>query len=105
MSTQPGRLFLVPAPLDFGCATQAPLEQVLPHGTLAAAAGLSCWICENAKTARAYLKRIALVHPLARPLQEQQIVELPRELHKKGDHGGNVDSRPLLAPALAGTDI
>ncbi len=100
-----GKLFLVPAPLDFGCASQAPLEQVLPQGTLIAAAGLSCWICENARTARAYLKRIGQLHPLARPLQEQQIVELPREIHKKGDHGGNVDSKPLLAPALAGSDI
>lgn len=100
-----GRLVLVPAPLDFGCASQAPLDQVLPDGTLATAAGLSSWICENAKSARAYLKRISQSHPLACPVQEQQIVELPRELHKKGDHGGNVDSRHLLAPALAGTDM
>jgi 16S rRNA (cytidine1402-2'-O)-methyltransferase len=100
-----GRLLLVPAPLDFGCAAETRLDQVLPQGTLIAAAGLTCWICENAKTARAYLKRIGQTHPLARPLQEQQIVELPREVHKKGDHGGNFDSKPLLAPALAGTDI
>ena len=33
-----GRLYLVPAPLDFGCAVQAPLADVLPAGTLAAAA-------------------------------------------------------------------
>jgi 16S rRNA (cytidine1402-2'-O)-methyltransferase len=44
--------------------------------------------------------------PLAAPLQAQQIQELPREVHKKGDHQpGQFDARPLLAAALAGTDI
>lgn len=100
-----GTLYLVPAPLDFGCAGQAPLENVMPAGTLAVAARLSCWICENAKSTRAYLKRIHELHPLATPLKEQQIAELPREVHKKGDHHGNFDARPLLAPALAGHDI
>ena len=41
-----GRLYLVPAPLDFGCDTQAPLQDVMPSGTLQVAARLSCWICE-----------------------------------------------------------
>ena len=53
-----GKLFLVPAPLDFGCAAQAPLRDVMPDGTLARASQLTDWICENARTARAYLKRI-----------------------------------------------
>lgn len=100
-----GRLFLVPAPLDFGCDTQAPITDVLPAATLATAAGLTHWICENAKTARACLKRIGEVHPLAAPLQQQQIVELPRELHKKGDSGTAADLRPLLQAALQGHDI
>lgn len=102
-----GRLFLVPAPLDFGCDEQAPLQNTLPLGTLQAAAGLSHWICENAKSARAYLKRIDAVLPLAAALQAQQIVELPRDVHKKGDHapGTVFDARPLLAPALAGHDV
>ena len=104
-----GRLLLVPAPLDFGCDTQAPLEDALPAGTLLAASRTTHWICENAKSARAYLKRIEAVHPLACPLQEQQITELPRAVHKKGDHGapGNAvfDARGLLAPALAGHDV
>jgi 16S rRNA (cytidine1402-2'-O)-methyltransferase len=78
---------------------------VMPQGTLETAAGLTHWICENAKTARAYLKRIGATHPLAAPLQEQQITELPREVHKKGDHGGGFDARPLLAPALEGHDV
>ncbi|MGK6309329.1 SAM-dependent methyltransferase [Variovorax sp. DT-64] len=101
-----GKLYLVPAPLDFGCDTQAALQEVLPLGTLQAAAGITHWICENAKSARAYLKRIDGVVPLAAPLQAQQIQELPREVHKKGDHDpGQFDARPLLAAALAGIDI
>jgi 16S rRNA (cytidine1402-2'-O)-methyltransferase len=100
-----GKLYLVPAPLDFGCDEQAPLEDALPRGTLATAAGITHWICENAKSARAYLKRIDAVCPLAAPLQAQQITELPREVHKKGDHAGQFDARPLLAPALAGHDV
>ena len=99
-----GRLFLVPAPLDFGCAVQAPLQDVLPERTLLCASQLTHWICENAKSARAYLKRIHEIHPLARPLQELQITELPREVHKKGDHGGSFDARPLLAATLDGLD-
>jgi 16S rRNA (cytidine1402-2'-O)-methyltransferase len=97
-----GRLLLVPAPLDFGCAPQ-PLAQTLPDGTLQAAARLTHWICENAKTARAYLKRIGETHALAAPMQEMHVAELPREVHKKGDAG--FDARPLLAPALEGHDL
>jgi 16S rRNA (cytidine1402-2'-O)-methyltransferase len=101
-----GKLYLVPAPLDFGCDTQAPLQEVMPLGTLQVASGLTHWICENAKSARAFLKRIDGVVPLAVPLQAQQIQELPREVHKKGDHqAGQYDARPLLAAALAGSDI
>jgi len=100
-----GKLYLVPAPLDFGCDTQAPLQDVMPLQTLQLASRLSCWICENAKSTRAYLKRIDALQPLAAPLQSLQIQELPREVHKKGDHGGNFDARPLLAAALEGRDI
>jgi 16S rRNA (cytidine1402-2'-O)-methyltransferase len=101
-----GRLFIVPAPLDFGCATQTSLEETIPAGTLAVAAKLTHWICENAKSARAYLKRIDELHPLAAPLREQHIAELPREVHKKGDHeAGGFDARPLLAAAVGGADM
>ena len=103
--TAAGKLYLVPAPLDFGCATQAPLRDVMPDGTLLQASRLTHWICENAKSARAYLKRIHALHPLALPMQQLQITELPREVHKKGDHDGNFDARPLLAAALDGHDI
>ncbi|WP_394789475.1 SAM-dependent methyltransferase [Rhodoferax sp.] len=102
---KPGKLYLVPAPLDFGCATQTPLEDVMPLGTLRVAARLQHWVCENAKTTRAYLKRVDALQPLAQPLQSLQIQELPREVHKKGDHGGGFDAKPLLAAALQGFDI
>lgn len=100
-----GCLYLVPAPLDFGCSTQADLHQSMPQATLATAAGLSHWVCENAKSARAYLKRIGATYPLCLPIQAMQLQELPREVHKKGDHNGNFDARPLLQPALDGHNM
>ena len=100
-----GTLYLVPSPLDFGCEPQTPLQEVMPDATLAVAARLSHWISENARSTRAYLKRIDACHRLALPIQALQIQELPRELHKKGDHDGRFDARALLAPALAGQDM
>lgn len=104
-----GKLYLVPAPLDFGCATQSPITDVLPELTLRTAARLQHWVCENAKTTRAYLKRVGEHFPLAAPIQQQHLQELPREAHKKGDHGGKdgavFDAKALLAPALAGHDM
>ena len=85
-AAHPGRLLLVPTPLDFGCASQAPIADVLPAATLAAAAQTTHWITENAKSTRAFLKRVDEHQPLALPLQQQTITELPREVHKKGDH-------------------
>jgi 16S rRNA (cytidine1402-2'-O)-methyltransferase len=105
MKNQPGSLYLVPAPLDFGCDSQAPLQSALPMATLQIAARLPYWICENAKSTRAYLNRIADLVPLAHPLQSIGIEELPREVHKKGDHTSNYDARPLLAAALQGYDM
>ena len=100
-----GRLYLVPAPLDFGCTPQPDLQNSMPMGTLTVAARLPCWICENAKSTRAYLQRVDKVVPLQRAIQTLQIQELPREVHKKGVHQGNFDARHLLAPALAGNDV
>ncbi|MFM7025578.1 MAG: SAM-dependent methyltransferase [Limnohabitans sp.] len=100
-----GRLLLVPTPLDFGCATQSPLQDVLPAATLNAAARTSHWITENAKSTRAFLKRVAEQHPLALPLQQQAITELPREVHKKGDHKAGFDARPLLKAAQEGHNV
>jgi 16S rRNA (cytidine1402-2'-O)-methyltransferase len=104
-NTRMGRLFLVPAPLDFGCSQEVDLPQVMPVGTITAAANITHWICENAKTTRAYLKRIDACSPLRASIQTQTITELPRQVHKKGDHLGGFDAKPLLAMALAGEDI
>jgi 16S rRNA (cytidine1402-2'-O)-methyltransferase len=104
-----GQLLLVPTPLDFGCATLAPITDVLPTATLVAAAQTTHWITENAKSTRAFLKRVAEQHPLALPLQDQTITELPRTVHKKGDHTPGAhhgfDARPLLRAALDGHNI
>lgn len=106
-ATPAGRLVLVPVPLDFGCAEPTDIRDSLPDHTLRVAAGLRFWICENARSARASLKRIAAVHPLAAPLQALTITELPRAVHKQGDHrpAGGFDARPLLSAALQGHDI
>jgi len=100
-----GRLFLVPTPLDFGCAEQAPIQDVLPTRTLACAARIQHWVCENAKSTRAFLKRVGETHSLIAPLPEQSITELPRHVHKKGDHQSGFDGKPLLAAALQGLDV
>ena len=100
-----GRLYLVPAPLDFGCDSEMDLQNTMPWGTLSVASRLQYWVCENAKSARAYLKRVNEIAPLRSPLQTLNIQELPREVHKKGDHTGNFDARHLLAPALEGHDL
>lgn len=103
------KLYLVPAPLDFGCDAEVALQDVIPEGTVRQAARLTHWICESAKSTRAYLKRIDHLIPLATPLQQQNIVELPRAAHKRGDHGDkgshHFDARPLLAPLLEGHDM
>jgi 16S rRNA (cytidine1402-2'-O)-methyltransferase len=96
---------LVPTPLDFGCAEQVPIQDSLPQASLSAAAVLQHWITENAKSTRAFLKRVGEVQALSAPIQAQHITELPREVHKKGDHLGGFDARPLLAAALQGQDI
>jgi 16S rRNA (cytidine1402-2'-O)-methyltransferase len=104
-ASQFGKLYLVPAPLDFGCSQEVDLPQVMPMGTLQVASQITHWICENAKTTRAYLKRIDVYAPLKAPIQSQVITELPRQVHKKGDHLGGFDAKPLLQAAKQGEDI
>ncbi len=100
-----GRLYLVPVPLDFGCDAELDLSATMPSGTLVVAARLQHWVCENAKSARAFLKRVNGVVALSATLQAMQFQELPREVSKKGDHSGNFDARHLLTPALEGKDM
>lgn len=108
-STASGTLYLVPTPLDFGCDTQAPISDVLPQETLRVAAHVSHWITENAKSTRAFLKRVDALMPLKQAIQNTTITELPREVHKKGDHlpshAHGFDAKPLLQAALAGHDV
>ena len=100
----PGTLYLVPTPLDHGCPLQALTDA---PGPIEVAARLSHWISENARSTRAFLKRVAALVPLAQPLQAQHIQQLPHAIHKQGDHrrAGTWDARPLLAPALQGHDL
>ncbi|MFM7343300.1 MAG: ribosomal RNA small subunit methyltransferase I, partial [Betaproteobacteria bacterium] len=100
-----GSLFLVPTPLDFGCDEQTALETSLPEAVQLQAAGLTYWISENARSTRACLKRISQKHPLARPLQDIVITQLPQAVHKRGDHEGHFDARHLLEPAVQGHDM
>ncbi|MEY2621622.1 MAG: Ribosomal small subunit methyltransferase [Pseudomonadota bacterium] len=100
-----GTLYLVPTPLDFGVTVETPVSDVLPVATLRTAAGLTHWVAENAKSLRAFLKRVDAVHPLPCPLQEMNVMELPRAVHKHGDHQGGFDARPWLAAALDGHDM
>ena len=100
-----GTLILVPNTLDLGAPQAPPIDAVLPAGVLQRSARLAHWIAEDAKTTRAFLKRVDAVAPLARPVQEIDIRELPRPA--KGGHAapgvGVLDA--LLAPALGGQDI
>ena len=91
----PGILYLIPNTL--GTVEGNALANIIPEQVQALTARLDYFVAENAKTARAFLKLIAVDHPLARPLQEIQISEL------------NVNTpaqalAALLEPLLAGRD-
>ena len=102
-----GKLLLVPTPLDFGLRDHgalSDLQEVLPLGVIRRAATVTNWVAENARTARAFLKRVDAIVPLAQALQAQHIVELPRPAKGVKDAPPpNLDA--LLEPALQGHDI
>ena len=100
-----GRLYLVPNSLDFGAPGNLPdLLDVLPLGVVRTAARLTHWVAENAKTTRAFLKRVDAVQALALPLQSLTIIELPRP--QKGMAGAApAPLDALLAPTREGHDI
>lgn len=81
-----GTLYLIPASLG-----EAPQDAIRPAGVQRIVQGLTYFIVENAKTARAELKRIGI----ARALQDIRVEELPRE-------PGQTDLDALLAPIVAG---
>jgi 16S rRNA (cytidine1402-2'-O)-methyltransferase len=104
MTPPPGRLLLVPNALDLG-GEPADLADVLPHGVLRAAAGLRHWVAENAKTTRAFLKRVDALVPLQQPLQALDIRELPRPPKGRAAVPDDGAWRALLAPAVGGEDV
>ncbi len=101
-----GRLLLVPNTLDLGAAP-VDIRQQLPLGVLECAAGLRHWLAEDARSTRAFLKRVHAVVPLAQPLQAIDIRELPRPAKGRpaSPPAGDAPWRDLLAPALAGQDL
>ncbi|RZF29499.1 SAM-dependent methyltransferase [Paraburkholderia sp. UYCP14C] len=86
-----GTLYLIPNTLGEGDASA--LELVLPAPVRARAASLHYYIGENAKTTRAFLKKVGT----ERPIQEIEIREL-----NVNTPPGEIDK--LLAPLLSGTD-
>jgi 16S rRNA (cytidine1402-2'-O)-methyltransferase len=99
-----GRLLLVPNTLDLG-AEAVPLAEVLPTGVLRQAAALLHWVAEDARSARALLKRVSAIEPLAAPLQELHIEELPRPRKGSREPVPPAAWQALLRPALQGHDI
>jgi len=120
-----GRLLLMPNALDLGAA-EVPLTDVLAGGVITAASQLLHWVVEDARSARAFLNRVNKIAPLAQPLQETLIAELPRapkgpqrvlpgKPAKGAPRPGAAAARPdvataspwelLLTPAVEGHDI
>ncbi|MCL2589606.1 MAG: SAM-dependent methyltransferase [Betaproteobacteria bacterium] len=85
----PGALILIPTSLG-----DAPWTDFLPAAAQSCAAGIRHFVVENARTARAHLKRIEFPGTL----RDTDIRELPAE---GGDH--MLDT--LLAPALKGENV
>lgn len=92
MSSAPSRgtLFCIPTPLGDG----RPASDVLPEVTLRTAASLDCFVAEDARRARAFLKQL----PLKVPLQSIVIREL-------NEHSRPEDLPALAEPLLAGRDV
>ena len=100
----PGRLLLIPNALDLG-SDAVPLGEVLPQAVITRAAALAHWVVEDARSARAFLKRVQALVPLCAPLQAIAIQELPRVRKGSGEAVSNAQWAALLAPAQAGADI
>lgn len=100
----PGTLLLVPNTLDLG-AEEVDLRELLPEGVIRRAAGLLHWAAEDARSARAFLKRVAVLVPLAAPLQALAISELPRPRKGSREPVPAAAWQALLQPALQGHDL
>ncbi|NTV94600.1 MAG: SAM-dependent methyltransferase [Thiobacillus sp.] len=84
-----GTLYLIPTPLG-----ETALDQILPEETRRITAGLTHFVVEHAKTARAFLKQVGT----ATPLQQLSLTEL-------NEHTRETELEALLAPLLAGHDV
>jgi 16S rRNA (cytidine1402-2'-O)-methyltransferase len=94
----------MPNTLDLGTA-EVPLQDLLPLGVIRRAAALQHWAAEDARSARAFLKRVAAIEPLVVPLQAMAIAELPRPRKGSREPVPAAEWQALLAPALAGHDL
>jgi 16S rRNA (cytidine1402-2'-O)-methyltransferase len=98
-----GTLYLVPNTLGDDARTEQ-LPWVLPSETIACTAKLKHWIVEDAKTARAFLKAVDSISPLACSIQEMQMSEW-RGAARNAKYGESVKPADLLKPLLAGNDM
>ncbi len=89
-----GILYLIPNTLG-GISDTTSLTDTIPELSGQITATLDYFIAENAKSARAYLKRISEIHPLKKPLQQIRMAALNVKTDKAVFH-------ELLAPLLAG---
>lgn len=99
-----GRLLLVPNTLDLG-EPAVELQAVLPQLVIEHIATLAHWVAEDARSARALIKRAGALVPLKQPLQDVQIAELPRPRKGSREAVPAAAWHALLAPALAGHDL
>ena len=88
-SIKQGKLYLIPVPLG-----PSDITQVLPAMVIETGRQLSCFVAENAKSARAFLKQLPSQHAL----QEISIREL-------NEHTVAAELESLLAPLLHGQDV
>lgn len=101
--TRIGTLYLVPNTLG----DDARIEQlpwVLPNETVACTAQLQHWIVEDAKTARAFLKAVDSLSPLACTIQEMQMNEWRGAAHNS-KYRDAVKPVDLLKPLIDGYDV
>lgn len=100
-----GTLWLVPNTLDLGAPDAPAIDQVLALGVLQRAASLMHWVAEDAKTTRAFLKRVHAIVPLTQPLQQISVSELPRAPKGGAATVAATTWDGLLAPMQAGHDL
>ena len=112
----PGTLYLIPNTLGPTDAVSGALSHVLPGQVQAITSQLGYFVAENAKTARAFLKLVAIDHPLSKPLQDIRIAELnvntPASMLAqllepllKGEDAGLVSEAGVPAVADPGADL